>query len=93
MDLRQINDLIAIKQYAVIMMNSMTVERSMLKFLSSIVQPLDAKIVELLSGSDFQNYLNGVVNTPPPPPPEMIAAPVVKREPIVRRSKPTNESK
>lgn len=87
MDLREINDLIAIKQYAVIMMNSMTVERSMLKFLSSIVPTLDGKIVELLSGSEFQNYLNGVTQSPQSSTAEAPTTPVVKNG-LVRRSKP-----
>ena len=61
MELKELIDLIQIRQYVVSTMGNSTFSKSVVKQMSNTLLLLDKKIVELITREDFQSYI-GVAN-------------------------------
>lgn len=57
MELKELTDLIAIRQYVVGATNNMTIDRAAVNELNGILILLDKKIVNILRGPSFKDYI------------------------------------
>lgn len=58
MDLRELTDLIAIRQYVVNATGSFTIDRATLNAMNGTLLLIDKKIISILTGSNFKNYID-----------------------------------
>lgn len=57
MELKEINELISIRNYIVNALNNPTVERKVISEINSILLLVDKKILGLLTGPSFKDYV------------------------------------
>ncbi len=58
MDLKEIVDLIAVRQYVVNSTGSATIDRATVNVMNGMLLMIDKKIMTLLQGKDFKEYIN-----------------------------------
>lgn len=58
MDLKEITDLIAIRQYVVNSTNNPAIDRTTVNFMNGVLILLDNKIIGLLQSDDFKEYVD-----------------------------------
>lgn len=58
MDLKELTDLIAVRSYVVMAISLSAIERKMVNELSSMLLLLDNKILSILTGPDFKEYID-----------------------------------
>lgn len=58
MDMKEITDLIAIKQYVVNSINNSSIDRSTVSMLNGMSILIDNKIIGILQSEEFKEYIN-----------------------------------
>jgi len=58
MDLKEIVDLIAIRQYVVNSIGNPAIDRATVNFMSNVLLMIDKKIIALLQSDEFKDYIN-----------------------------------
>lgn len=57
MDLKELTDLIAIRQYVVNSTGNSTIDRATVNYMNGALLMIDKKIVKLLQGDEFREYI------------------------------------
>lgn len=58
MDLRELVDLITIRQYVVNSTGNSSIDRSTVNVMNGMLIMIDKKILEIIQGDDFKKYVN-----------------------------------
>lgn len=58
MDLKEITDLIAVRQYVVNSTGNPAINRETVSYMNGVLILVDKKIVELLKGQEFKEYID-----------------------------------
>lgn len=58
MDLKELTDLIAVRQYIADTRGSFNIERAAINELDSMLVSLDKKIIDIIRSKDFKNYVS-----------------------------------